>query len=230
MRRTVAVVLLAAGLVLAACGEDGVSSGLLEEDAGKVAGDYQIIAARSPDGATYTGSMNVAARGPYYKLLWELPGRPSLSGVGIRSGPIFGVGWSNGVGYGVMVYKVLGERLAGRWVAFNSYDKLGTEDIVGPATLNGSFKIDKAIDPASGQPYTGTVTIEPKGETFQLTWKLSNGSNLKGVGLRVGDDLVVGFSSSGKGGVSVYQVMGKELQGRWVEIGSTAVGQENVKR
>lgn len=228
MRRTVAVLTLA-GLLLAGCGAD-TPTALLDEDAGKVAGDYKILAARTPEGGTYTGTLNVAARGPYYKLLWEIPGRPSLSGVGIADGSLFGVGWSSGVGYGVMIYKVGPDRLRGRWVSFNTYDKLGTEELVGPATLSGSYTIENAVNPANGQAYTGTATIEPKGETFQVTWTLSNGSTLKGVGLRAGDDLVVGFSSSGKGGVSLFEVSGKEMLGRWVEIGSANIGQENVKR
>lgn len=228
MRRTLAV-LAVAGLLLAACADESPSA-LLDEDAGKVAGDYKILAARTPDGGTYTGTLNVAARGPYYKLLWEIPGRPSLSGVGIVDGSVFGVGWSSGVGYGVMVYKVGTDRLTGKWVSFNTYDKLGSEELVGPATLSGSYTIEKAVNPANGQAYSGTATIEPKGDTFQVSWKLSTGTTLKGVGLRVGDDLVVGFSESGKGGVSLFEVNGKEMLGRWVEIGSASIGQENVKR
>lgn len=237
MGRNVGVRRAAAGLVLvavltgaAACGGEpkSVTEASGGQSAANLGGAYQILRARNPDGTTYRGEVNIAPKGAYYKLLWEIAGSESISGVALRTGDVLGAGWSRGAGYGVAVYRVVGGKLLGRWASFNSFDQLGTEELEGPDGLNGTYTITRGSNPDTGKPYGGTVQITPVGEVYKVAWKLDDGSSVGGVGLVEQDTLVVGFSVAGNAGVTAYTVVGGELRGRWVRPGTTEIGNEDL--
>ncbi|HTN92100.1 MAG TPA: hypothetical protein VL242_50870, partial [Sorangium sp.] len=75
----------------------------------------------------------------------------------------------------------------------------------------------------------GTVAIAPAGDTYAVTWMLSTGA-LKGVGIRSGDQLVVGWSPGQQVGVVSYAVEGRQLVGRWASLGGTLAGTETLAR
>jgi eukaryotic-like serine/threonine-protein kinase len=62
-----------------------------------------------------------------------------------------------------------------------------------------------------------------------VTWALSTGA-LKGVGIRSGDQLVVGWSPSQQVGVVSYAIGGRQLAGRWATLGGTLEGTETLVR
>lgn len=80
---------------------------------------------------------------------------------------------------------------------------------------------------AKGSKYHGIVTIVRKADIYVVTWSIGEGSNFVGVGVKLGDNLSVGWAMPvGEGkvvrGVNVYRVDGTKerpkLVGRWATI------------
>jgi hypothetical protein len=131
--------------------------------------------------------------------------------------------------YGVVVYRVSGGKLSGRWATGGSASDVGTEDLEGPEGLSGTYKVVSSKTPKGGS-YTGTVTITPAGGTHTVQWNLSTQS-FSGVGIRQGDLFIVGWGEAGKGaGVVSYQVSGSTLTGVWAVPGGTQLGNESISR
>jgi hypothetical protein len=197
---------------------------------GDLAGTYTITSAANPGGGGgYKGSVTITPEGDVYKLAWTIPNSPPYSGVAILDGTTLGVGWGMGSRYGVVVYRVSGGKLTGRWATGGSGTEAGTEDLEGPEGLSGTYKIVSAKSPKGGS-YTGTVTITPTGGTHSVQWNLSN-SSFSGVGIRKGDLLVVGWGEAGQGaGVVSYEVSGSTLTGSWATPGGTQLGSETIAR
>jgi hypothetical protein len=69
-----------------------------------------------------------------------------------------------------------------------------------------------------GQSYKGDVQIEPVGKLQVVLWKLEGGAAYKGIGIRQGDKLGVGYGSADtKFGIAVYKVNGGTLEGVWAD-------------
>jgi hypothetical protein len=197
---------------------------------GNLAGTYSIAAASNPGGGGgYKGSVTITPEGDVYKLAWAIPESPPYSGVALLEGSTLAVGWGMGAQYGVVVYRVSGGKLTGRWATAASGPNAGTEVIEGPPGLSGTYNVVSAKGP-SGGTYTGSVTITPTGGTHTVQWNLSNGS-FSGVGIRQGDLFIVGWGETGKGaGVVSYEVSGSKLTGVWAVPGGTQLGSESLAR
>ena len=77
--------------------------------------------------------------------------------------------------------------------------------------------------------YEGIVVIRKHGDSYILQWVIGLEAYF-GVGMRDGDRLVVGWSSSAGKGVTVYQVGSKKLVGTWVAIpGNGKVHEETLE-
>jgi hypothetical protein len=69
-----------------------------------------------------------------------------------------------------------------------------------------------------GQSYKGDVQIEPVGKLQVVLWKLEGGAAYKGIGIRQGDKLGVGYGAADtKFGIAVYKVYGGTLEGVWAD-------------
>jgi hypothetical protein len=69
-----------------------------------------------------------------------------------------------------------------------------------------------------GANYKGDVQIEQVGKLHVVLWKLENGAAYKGIAIRQGDKLGVGYGAADtKFGIAVYQVNGGTLQGVWAD-------------
>ena len=192
-----------------------------------VSGSYSIVSATGPGGqGGYSGTATIAKRGAAYGIDWTLKNQQPYRGVGLMEGNVLGVGWGVGPAYGVVVYRVTGGTLSGRWA---SSAASGTETLEGAAGLSGAYKLTGAQD-AGGKSYAGNVTIKPMGALYHVTWTLANES-YTGVGIKQGDVLVVGWSvGAGAAGVVLYNVNGGKLDGQWAQPGGTAVGTEVLNK
>jgi hypothetical protein len=192
----------------------------------ELAGAYTIVSATDAStGSSYRGSAVVAKKSGFYTIDWKVDGNPPYAGVALQNGTVLGVGWGKGGGtYGVVVYEIDGGKLHGKWVAGGS-DFVGTENLEGPASLNGVYKITSATT-ASGQGYTGQVTISNVGPSYKVEWKLPN-DTYSGMAMRKGNLLVVGWGKGGTGaGVIVYTHSATTLTGQWVTPGANLMGTE----
>lgn len=191
------------------------------------AGGYTITAASNPGGGgRYAGSVSIAQAAGYQTIDWTIANSPPYAGVGITAGDKLGVGWGVGGNYGVAVYKITGGKLTGTWTS-KGLTGVGAEEIEGPASLDGTFTISKSRTP-DGKSYTGTVTIEPTGDTYAVTWATTAGS-YSGVGIKDGDLFVAGWGKGGQGaGVVLYTKTATGMDGIWATPGGRTLGTETL--
>lgn len=236
-RSVCSVVLLSLSLLGVGCNRDGSPSATKEPGGGAgavaalgLAGTYAITRGDNPGGkGSYSGQVKVAPNGSVHDLQWFIGGKLAYSGVALASGSILGVGWGIGGTYGVVVYKVKGERLEGVWAGGGS-GSVGTEVLSGASGLSGSYQVVEGKTP-SGSKYTGTVSITKTAtDLYAVDWRLSNGS-YSGVGILEDDVFVVGYGSGGQGaGVVSYRMASGAWTGRWASPGGTSFGYENLKK
>ncbi len=202
------------------------------ESEDEITGSYRITDAYNPDRTTYTGTVNATKRGDVYRLIWKFPSSQNQAvyeGVGIVENNILCVGWDVvGKHHGVVVYKVRGKNLEGKWAVQGS-KFIGSEDLQGPAGLNGTYKIIRSSSPFSEKGYTGTVTIEKRGDVYFLNWKLERERHI-GVGILQDDLLIVGWGKDQSTGVVFYQLTDRGLIGKWAIPSATAMGVENLSK
>jgi hypothetical protein len=194
-------------------------------------GSYVIEQGLSP-GATagYRGSVTVdVAADDVHRLSWTFPDGSAHTGVGFIEDATLAVAFANaGVPHGVVVYRIDGGTLTGRWVNAAPGSRPGRETLSGPAGLTGSYTVDGAT--SDGSPYTGTVTITRDGDRYDVAWAVSTGQ-YTGVGLRAGDLLIVGYANAGStAGAVDYRIDGSALVGRWIRPGAVTAGTEVLRR
>jgi hypothetical protein len=191
-----------------------------------LSGTYTIKSATNPGGqGGYGGTVNLSKGNGFYNLAWTIKGSPGYNGLALQSGDNLGVGWGQGGEFGVVVYKINGGKLSGTWTA-HGMNGVGTEELEGPATLGGTYKITKASNPA-GKAYSGDVAISQKGDTYLITWKLAGGETYDGAAIKEGDRLIVGWGRGGTGaGVVSYTIKGSQLDGKWATPAGGALGTE----
>ena len=82
---------------------------------------------------------------------------------------------------------------------------------------------------AAGQGYEGMAQLQATGpRTWQVTWRVA-GETASGVGLQVGDALVVGYSAGREQGVVIYgQDANGSLTGIWTQGTEGGVGAETL--
>lgn len=69
-----------------------------------------------------------------------------------------------------------------------------------------------------GAKYKAEVQIEQLGSLHVVLWKLEGGAAYKGIGIRQGDKLGVGYGTADtKFGIAVYKVSGGRLEGLWAD-------------
>lgn len=192
-----------------------------------IAGTYRIASAANPSGGGYTGSVSIGRSGDVYHLDWSIAGSPGYMGVGLHVGGVLGVGWSGGRAPGVVVYKVHGGRLDGKW-ASGSNSGVGVEVLDGPPGLSGTYKITKGKNP-NGTSYTGSVTINPHGRVYELAWSIP-GTSYAGVGILKGHVLSVGWGHGAAPGVVAYEVGRDTLDGTWTGGADMRLGRERLER
>ncbi len=189
-------------------------------------GFYDISDGRNVDGSSYQGAVQIARTGSVVHLRWDLDGaRNTHQGVGLLDGNRLAAAWTASPSGGVVIYKVNGGTLTGRWASYGSTTE-AVENLKGPSGLSGDYRITTGTN-ESGGSYTGKVRIAPQGSSYALSWELTSGEHYDGVGVLTGDLLTVGWGA-GSGAV-VYEVRGSKLSGKWVGPGDTALGKEDLK-
>ncbi|WP_395020966.1 hypothetical protein [Dongia sp.] len=104
---------------------------------------------------------------------------------------------------------------------------LGTaaaDDLVGKYAAAG-------VDPQN-RNYKAAVQIEQLGKVHIVLWKLAEGAAYKGIGIRQGDKIGVGYGGPDtKFGIAVYKVKGGVLEGLWADSGDlkSELGKETLE-
>jgi hypothetical protein len=189
-----------------------------------LSGSYAITHSQNIAGGSYQGTVLCAKSGEAYRVGWTLAKGPGYEGLALVMDRTLAVGWANGGRYGVAAYKIDGGKLHGRWTSTDAPSVVGVEELSGPENLNGTYTIVR-----SSSGYTGTVAIVPTGETYSVTWAVSGGG-FRGVGIKRGDVLSVGWSPGATVGVVSYDIARDTLVGRWSLLNETRVGTETLTK
>jgi len=80
-------------------------------------------------------------------------------------------------------------------------------------------------NPGGGARYTGTVTVEPTGDTFRVTWDVG-GQTFVGTGIGTSEGLAVSYRSGSNTGLAIYSPKGNNWEGVWTYAGGRTVGGE----
>jgi hypothetical protein len=97
--------------------------------------------------------------------------------------------------------------------------------------LSGEYRITSASRPGGNRSvHAGTVTIEPAGSHYAVSWRLEAGQSYRGVGIEEGEFLAVGWGAAEDSGVAVYEIGGGQLKGRWAASnGGGKLGSEELR-
>jgi hypothetical protein len=100
----------------------------------------------------------------------------------------------------------------------------------GQVDILGAYESQKVAE--DGSTFTTQVTIERRGNAYQLTYRSGPAVIFVGIGLREGDRLSMSWSSQELVGISVYQIeKGPKLVGRFTQLGGIGfVGRETLTR
>jgi uncharacterized protein (TIGR03067 family) len=85
------------------------------------------------------------------------------------------------------------------------------------------------IDAASGKVTVTEVTVEKRGDSYMVTYRLDEKILFIGTAIRKGDQLSMGWVSAGQVGVSVYKIeAGPKLTGEYTILGGIGVTAKEV--
>jgi hypothetical protein len=184
------------------------------------AGAYHATG-KTAGGKAYEGDVAIEPLGQIKAVLWRLNSGDAYKGIGLETASVFGVAYGRSQPFGLVVYRVDGGRLDGRWsLTVDNGKGVGREVLQGPAGLNGDYAISAGANP-DGTPYRGHVEIRPTGKTYTLRWFTPQPADI-GTGVLVDGVLVVAYGRQPGFGVVAYQRDGDHLHGQW----SGALGRE----
>ncbi len=221
----------------AAFGQSGALPSTLSPSPGDlartIAGGWTITSGRNPgsNASNYRGSVDIAAReNGVIAMKWSIPGSAGYGGIGFTNGRVLAAGYSDGSPMGVAIYEEQGDKFVGAWTGSMTKGEIGYETLQATGAGSGIFKIIRGENPDGGK-YSGEVTMLKKGDVYELTWR-GNGPVTRGVGIRVGNSLVVGWTPGKSVGVVCYQVKNDStrLEGVWTGLGATKLGAETLDR
>jgi hypothetical protein len=221
-------VLLGAVLLSADCLFSGPIPALADEAAAiKIAPGLYKAAGKTPAGKTYDGDVEIAPLGKVLAVLWRLGTGDAYKGIGLESGSVFGVAYSIDRPFGLVIYRIKGGELDGRWsLAAENGAAIGREILQGPVGLDGVYKIAQGENP-NGTAYTGTVEIKPNGKTYTLRWFTPEPAEV-GTGILMDRMLVVAYGRDPGFGVVAYHRDGDLLRGLWAATLATDLGSEDL--
>jgi hypothetical protein len=121
--------------------------------------------------------------------------------------------------------------MKGRWAysSASASDRDGLENVAaGDAGELEGIRAVKGLNP-DATSYEGTIEISETGETYQLQWEIL-GRTIKGVGIKVDDNLFVASAYEGSFGVVSYTFEGSRAKGVWTLGGESKLGTEDLAK
>lgn len=180
----------------------------------------------------YDGTVMLQPWGPAYDVTWHTSIGDYQGLALVVDGRLY-ASWGAGPGFGLAVYTLEDDRLAGEWVLWRDRREPGVEWATPQGRvrrgLHGTWEVDGHAPGEPSSTYRALLTIERVGRTYLLTWDTGD-SVYQGVGVRHGDTLVVGWAYDAPGGLVAYALRGEELHGRWAIAGDRRRGRERLTR
>jgi len=135
---------------------------------------------------------------------------------------------------GLCLYEIKEGSLSGTWYPWyidGNPKNLGTEELKGPATLDGEFTIVASKAPSTGAAYAGTVTIKPEQivgagdqeKPYLVTWNFG-ATKVQGFGIRTGNYLIVSSGAGPDVNLAKFKLHNGTFAGDWFKLGSKEMG------
>jgi hypothetical protein len=235
--RTIAVLIavLSAGCASSQQAADTHATNSPAPAAASVTGKYRVEWLRPNGSYNYAGEAFIVPRGAAAHDLYLYRYRADGSmGIGLVVDNVLGAAYlqntSEFTGLGVVVYSITGGTLTGlRWMEAAVGGETGAEVLEGPADLNGKFAIKRSVNPYGASNYAGFVEISTRGDRYCVAWYTPQLSYV-GVGIRIGDKLVVAFAADSAPGVLGYCVGPGGMTGAGVFGFAGAVERQHLQR
>lgn len=201
-----------------------------------IAGSHNL-SGTNPDDTTYSGSLEVTANNQVHTFDYTI-GDQTFPGVGILRGNVISVGFG-GDECSVASYFVYPDgQLVGMWSVVGA-NTTGTENAVRtdtPTYAEGALIPDVAgtydvsgTNYNDGSEFTGALTITAQGDVYQFSWEFAGGATDEGVGILLGNTLMVGYGGDSCA-VNAYRVDPDKLDGVWAVYGRDTLGTETATR
>lgn len=197
-----------------------------------VEGRWRITEGTTPEGEDYTGTIEMEAIGDradnLYQLSWNTS-EGNYQGLGFYEDGrlLVGSGREDGI-YGVALYRIEGDgTLAGKWSLSTAQGEVGTEIATGARSgdVAGEYRTESTDPGQAESSFTGRLTISRLEDTYRLVWRVDE-DTYRGIGLRSGDWLIVGWGPGDDFAVAEYEFDGNEATGRTAVSGSVNAGEE----
>ena len=207
-----------------------------------VAGKWEMLNGHGPVEKIGSGLITVGAKkGGAYPVTFDhtKDGGPLWTGVGAYKeafgDQLFCVAYGTPKTIGLCVYEIKeGGVLEGKWYPWyidGTPKNVGTENLKGPANLDGEFTIVSATAPATGAPYAGKVAIKPleivgasgNAKPYSVTWTLGT-LKIVGIGIRSEDFLFVATGTGTDVNIARFVIRNGSMNSDWFKLGSTEKG------
>ncbi|HNB29239.1 MAG TPA: hypothetical protein PLR41_19890 [Alphaproteobacteria bacterium] len=205
-------------------------------DANSLTGKYRVERRLATGAFGYDGEAFVVPRGTAtYDLYWYRYRAPGRMGLGLRSETLLGAAYhkdtSDTTGLGIVIYKVAGGSLDGIRLTDSSPDGVtGKERLEGSADLQGSYTIVESANAFGASNYAGHVEISNRGGRYLLQW-FAPDLAYSGIGVRIGDRLVVAFSAEREPpGLLVYCLGAGAMTGLGTAGFGSVLEQQHLRR
>ncbi len=200
-----------------------------------LAGSWTIREAENLEGQAYGGTVHMKMLDSgIVELQWFDEQRNSVqTGIGLVADGHLLAAWSVSPSYGFCLYKTQPDgTMQARWTIAGASGRMSTETASGGVAgkLEGTYQIE-GTPLVPGGRYQGTMSVMRLGEAYAVDWTTPEGG-YRGIGLRHGDYLAIGWSLARAGGFGVvdYQLDGPVANGRWTMIGENRLSFENLQR
>jgi hypothetical protein len=210
--------------------------------ADQIAGKWEMLNGHGPVEKIGSGLITVdTKKGDAYTVSFDhtKDGGPSWTGVGaykeVFGDKFFWVAYGTPKTIGLCVYEIKdGGVLEGKWYPWyldGNPVNVGTENLRGPANLDGEYTITSANAPSTGTAYSGTVTIRPldivgsaeQAMPYSVSWTLGT-YKVEGIGIRSGDFLFVSSGSGPDVNIAKFIIRNGTMTSDWFKLGSDQQG------
>lgn len=169
-----------------------------------------------PGGTVVSGKLLMTPQSGTYNMLWQRDQGGLRAGFGVEDRGLlasinapFPEHYSENHGLGLAVYRIKGGHLDGYRIQESDSSRSRKQEVLdGPEGLSGRYQITHSELPFGA----GHVMIRATGKTYLFSW-FTPRPEYFGVGVRVGDVIVVGYSMAVIPGVTVHCRSGEELKG-----------------
>ena len=170
-------------------------------------GVWNITTAKTFQGQSYRGKVQIKPVGQAYQVKWDL-GNSRYQGVGLANGQHLFVGWAPDLRCGIVVYEIKKDRLVGIWTDATAKGLLGSEEIKTNGKLVGVHHVTGTN--ANKRRYKATVAVKKMGDVYHFQWK-SGSMSYQGSGRKRGNLLAIGWGFGAQYGYVEYEQKREKL-------------------